>query len=74
MGNERESKRFAFCVHIPLIANWLIGCLGAEYNDVFSWKCINSKGKRAFYCCQLVGQLNIDVHLLLVFVCIRARV
>lgn len=28
--------------------------LGAEYNDIFSPSCVNSKGKKAFYCCQLI--------------------
>ncbi|KAE9549398.1 hypothetical protein FO519_007388 [Halicephalobus sp. NKZ332] len=30
--------------------------IGSEYNDVFSPENINSKGKKSFYCCQLVSQ------------------
>ncbi|KAL7077115.1 hypothetical protein ACQ4LE_003912 [Meloidogyne hapla] len=33
--------------------NWALKQLGSGYNDLFSPNCINSEGKRAFYCCQL---------------------
>jgi uncharacterized protein YycO len=34
---------------------WALKQLGSGYNDIFSPDCINSEGKRAFYCCQLAG-------------------
>jgi hypothetical protein len=37
-------------------AQWALAQLGAEYNDIFSAECVNSKGKGAFYCCQLVDE------------------
>jgi uncharacterized protein YycO len=36
-------------------AQWALEQLGSEYNDIYSPECINSSGKRAFYCSQLVG-------------------
>lgn len=34
---------------------WSLEQLGCVYNDLFSPECINSQGKRAFYCSQLAG-------------------
>lgn len=30
--------------------------IGAAYNDIFSPTCIDSRGRRAFYCCQLASE------------------
>ncbi|KAL3092439.1 hypothetical protein niasHS_007648 [Heterodera schachtii] len=34
-------------------AKWAEDQCGAAYNDIYSEKCVNSRGQRAFYCCQL---------------------
>uniref|UniRef100_A0A915ESD5 SHSP domain-containing protein n=1 Tax=Ditylenchus dipsaci TaxID=166011 RepID=A0A915ESD5_9BILA len=35
---------------------WAQQQVGAEYNDIFSHKMLNSRGKKSFYCCQLVEE------------------
>ena len=47
---ENEWKRRA--------ARWALEQLGAGYNDIYSPDCLNSKGERAFYCSQLIGELK----------------
>lgn len=34
-------------------AKWARQQVGAEYNDLFTPRCVNSRSRRAFYCCQL---------------------
>ncbi|KAH7731795.1 Protein ALH-11 a [Aphelenchoides avenae] len=36
--------------------NFAAGQIGAGYNDLFSPTCLDSNGKRAFYCCQLASE------------------
>ncbi|CAK5079792.1 unnamed protein product [Meloidogyne enterolobii] len=56
------SPEYAELCHVELknewkraAVNWALKQLGSGYNDLFSPDCINSEGKRAFYCCQLAG-------------------
>jgi len=35
---------------------WARGQIGSAYNDLFSPECIDSTGRRAFYCCQLAAE------------------
>ncbi|VDP27658.1 unnamed protein product [Soboliphyme baturini] len=37
-----------------IAADYCLNQLGASYNDVFSERCVDSRGTKAFYCCQLV--------------------
>uniref|UniRef100_A0A915NBH6 Aldehyde dehydrogenase domain-containing protein n=1 Tax=Meloidogyne javanica TaxID=6303 RepID=A0A915NBH6_MELJA len=54
------SPEYAELCHVELKSewkraaiSWALKQLGSGYNDLFSPDCINSEGKRAFYCCQL---------------------
>uniref|UniRef100_A0A914H1C3 Uncharacterized protein n=1 Tax=Globodera rostochiensis TaxID=31243 RepID=A0A914H1C3_GLORO len=47
LGDSRWSRR---------AAKWAVAQCGAAYNDIFSPECLNSRGQRAFYCCQLAAE------------------
>lgn len=35
---------------------WTKQQIGCYYNDIFSANCLDSRGRRAFYCCQLISE------------------